>query len=233
MRLTLLMACFCAVLTGCGVLSEGEPFTWRPYKDLDGSTHYMTFTEVYRVADEANRHYVAYRAKNVGNLKTRETLGTMYPLRSGGIEDGKMQAIFLLGDSSLNPHSPDDMAILQKAKTFDFYEFGNMRLGQVRYQAKSGICADFKSKEGVDLHIATNYYPNNSFTDYVTTTIKVKLNDKEVLDKISYSVDFSGDNAHLQKAMREQEKEHGRAVAVRNFSEKASVLANIVCNSGR
>ncbi len=231
MRLKLLTVWSCVVLTGCGVLSEGEPLIWRPYKDLDGSTQYMTFTEVYRVADKTNRHNIAYRAKTFGDIKARETLGTMYPLRSGGAEDGKMVAIFLLENNSLNPHSVEDIALLQKAKTFDFYEFGNMRLGHVRYQAKNSICADFKSKVGVDLHIATNYYPDNSFTDYVTTTIKVKLNHKEVLDKIGYSANFSGDNAHLQKAMREQEKEHGRAVAVRNLSEKASVLANIVCNA--
>ena len=158
-------------LVGCNSNSD---FNWRPYKDLDGSQQYLTFSEVVTLENNnQSSEYVAYRAKLFGDLKSRETLGTLYPLGRIG-QDSAMGTIFLLDGKSLNPHNSDDINLLKKAKAFDFYEFGDMRLGHTQLL-------------------------------------------------------FSGNNPKLQAMLKENEQQYGREIAVTNFSEKATIIANVIC----
>ena len=214
-------------LVGCS--STSDDIKWRPFEDLDASTQYATFSEIISFQNGTeHKEYVAYKAKFFGELKSRETLGTLYPL--GKADSGNyMGTIFLLNGKSLNPHNKDDIALLKQSKEFDFYEFGNMILGHTKFKAKQNICKDFNNKNGVELLMATNYYPENSFTDYYTSLITVKLNNKQVLGEINYQPILSGENTRLLDMLSNEEQKNGKKVAVRNFSEKASILSNIIC----
>ncbi|MDO4430170.1 MAG: hypothetical protein Q4B95_02575 [Lonepinella koalarum] len=221
-------------LSGCSSQQAdfGNP-DWRPFKDIDGKIQEITFFTWKSIQSEGGRTIEreiprAYLAKPFGNLKVKEELGEMYPL--GKINDqSAMGTIFLLDGKSQNIYKKESVELLSKAKQFEFYEFGGMRLSHAKFSAKNGICQDFNGKNGVDLLMTTNYYPQNSFTDFYTALINVTLHRAKSPKEVGYRADFTGNNETLQAAMKAEEKKNSQKLVALNVQEKASLLFNMIC----
>lgn len=222
-------------LSGCA--SQQADFAnpnWRPFKDIDGKIQEITFFTWKSIQSEGGKTIEreiprAYLAKPFGNLKVKEELGEMYPLGSKINDQNAMSTIFLLNGKSQNIYQEESLKLLSKTKQFEFYEFGGMRLSHAKFSAKNGICQDFNGKNGVDLLMTTNYYPQNSFTDFYTALINVTLHRAKSPTEIGYTPSFNGKNTALQETMKATEKVQGKQIAVQNIQEKASILFNIIC----
>ncbi|MGQ0286507.1 hypothetical protein ACT2CV_04805 [Pasteurellaceae bacterium 22721_9_1] len=219
----------CTALLGC--TSGVEEFEWRPYKDIDGVIKQMRFAEEttameYEQPAEKRdlTHFQGYAVSR--NEGVEQRIGYLALLRNA---EGYMATIFNVQGQSLNPQRPDDLANLAKAKIVDFYEFGQFRLGHARFSGKQAVCQDFKGKNGVDLIMTTNYYPENSFTDFYTSLINVKLHAQSAPKEIGYTPSFTGNNDRLQQEIRTSEQKKGKKIAQDNVLEKASILFNILC----
>ncbi|ABR74116.1 hypothetical protein CBG46_01550 [Actinobacillus succinogenes] len=227
----------CLILTalsGCATSSDFANPAWRPFKDIDGSVREISFYSWKVLETKDGKHverdsHVAYLAKPLGeNLKAKQKIGEMYPLGQAG-ENSAMATIFLLDGKSLNIYDEPAVKALAQAKTFDFYEFGGMRLSHARFTAKKAICRDFKGKTGVDLLMTTNYYPRNSFTDFYTALINVNLRRDNAPKEIGYTPSFTGSDTTLQHELKTEEAKQGKNIALLNIQEKASILFNIIC----
>ncbi|WP_386687413.1 hypothetical protein [Lonepinella sp. MS14437] len=217
-------------LLGCATGTE-EP-NWRPYKDIDGETKAVSFVEetsVYEMDKPLEKRdltaFQGHATRKSGDKLTQ--LGYLSVLINGN--GNGMATIFNINGDSLNPHRKEDVDKLAKAKSFDFYEFGNFRLSHAKFSAKNNICKDFNGKNGVNLLMTTNYYPENSFTDFYTALIEVNLQSKQAPQEIGYNASFTGNDAKVQEQMKQDEQKHGKGVAVENIREKASILFNIIC----
>ncbi|WP_439287161.1 hypothetical protein [Lonepinella sp. BR2357] len=214
--------------------NDAEQLKWRPYKDIDGTIQevsFVTLTEQQidksKTSQPVERHF-ANLAVPFGKSKTFKRLGEIFPL--GHFKgDYSMATIFLLDDKSLNIYKTEDVQTLAKAHAFEFYEFGGMRLSHAKFRAKTKICKDFKGKNGVDLVMTTNYYPENSFTDFYTALLEVKLQTQQAPQEIGYNASFTGNDANFQALMKQDEQKRGKNLAVANIQEKASILFNIIC----
>ncbi len=220
-------------LSGCAARDNFENLTWRPFKDIDGSIQEVGFYS-WKVLDSNNGKsterdaYMAYLAQPFGKLKAKKELGEMYPLGRAN-EDSATATIFLLNGKSVNIYDEQNIKALGQANNFDFYEFGGMRLSHAKFSAKKAICQDFKGKTGVELLMTTNYYPENSFTDFYTALIDVKLRHSVAPTEIGYTPSFTGHNEKLQKEIKAQEQKLGKNIVINNIKEKASILFNIIC----
>lgn len=206
---------------------------WRPFLDIDGTKQeisFFTFKSLEANNGETTEKIIsrAYIAQPFGELKAKKELGEIYPLgkTSNGIFLG---TIFKLKGNSLNIYDNENIKLLAQSKSFDFYEFGAMRLTHAKFTAQTAICEDFNRKSGVDLLMVSNYYPQNSFTDFYTALINVKLQRSKLPKKIGYKANFTGDNLALQTAMKNEEKENGQKLVAINIREKADLLFNIIC----
>lgn len=221
-------------LSGCA--SQQADFAnpnWRPFKDIDGSIQEISFFTLksFETKDgkRVEREFSeAYLAQPFGDIKAKKTLGEIYPLgkTANGVVLG---TVFRLEDKSLNIYDDESIKLLAKSKAFDFYEFGGGRLTHAKFTAKSGICQDFNGKTGVSLLMVSNYYPQNSFTDFYTALIDVKLQRTKAPQEVGYKASFTGNNAELQAAMKAEEKENSQKLVAINVQEKASLLFNIIC----
>ncbi|WP_373100512.1 MULTISPECIES: hypothetical protein [Pasteurellaceae] len=237
MKTLVLVGCCAALLSACSV-NHDNTYHWRPYFDLEGKLQHIAFSNIIvlkdgkeSIPDVKEQQGVAIRKTRFGELTSHETLGKIYGLFDAN--NVPMAVIFisdfLVPNNSLNPHIPEHIKALAKAKQFDFYEFGKQRLGIVRYRAKNGICQDFKEKAGVQLEMATNYYPQNSFTDFYTSFIRVQLNHKKALSAVDYEQKLTGQDKKLQAEMKDYVEKHWQKIADANINEKVGLLANIVC----
>lgn len=231
MKKIALLSMLSALLVGCSN-SGNNDLNWRPYQDLEGNTQHISF--MMRVFDQKNPNAIkeaqgtALRKVEINGFQTNQAIGETYVLFDA--EKFPMGVIFLEQNKSLNPHNPEHIKTLAKAKIFDFYEFGKQRLGIVRYRAKNGICQDFKGKAGVQLEMATNYYSENSFTDYYTNFMRFTVNHKKLVSKgVDLAENFSGTDPRLQKEMQEYIGKEREKLSTANINEKVSILANIIC----
>lgn len=220
-------------LSGCVSGNDFANLDWRPFKDIDGSIQEIGFyswkVQTFQHGKTVERDaHMAYLAQPFGELKAKKALGEMYPLGRAN-ENSAMATIFLLDGQSVNIYDEQNIKKLAQATTFDFYEFGGMRLSHAKFSAKKAICQDFKSKTGVNLLMTTNYYPENSFTDFYTALIDVQLRHNIAPTEIGYTPSFTGNNPQLQTVIKEQEQKRGKNMAVANIKEKASLLFNIIC----
>ncbi|WP_439257752.1 hypothetical protein [Lonepinella sp. BR2271] len=221
-----------AFLIGCA--SDSEKVQWRPYKDIDGSIKEVSFITLKEQTVDKSKKYepierhFANLAMPFGDKKTFKRLGEIFPLGRVN-ENYSMATIFLMNDKSFNIHQDESVQTLSKAKEFEFYEFGGMRLSHAKFTAKTEICQDFNGKNGVNLLMTTNYYPQNSFTDFYTALIEVNLQRKQPPQEIGYNASFTGSDTKLQAMMKQEEQQHGKDTAVANMQEKASILFNIIC----
>lgn len=221
-----------SLLIGCA--NDAKQLNWRPYKDIDGAVKEVSFvtlteqhTDKSQESQPTERHF-ANLAIPFGETKTVKRLGEIFPL--GQLNNHyAIATIFLVNDKSLNIYQAEDVQTLAKAKDFDFYEFGGMRLSHAKFTANSEICKDFNGKNGVNLLMTTNYYPQNSFTDFYTALLDVNLQSKQTPQEIGYNASFTGSDAKLQQRMKQDEQQQGKALAVANVKEKASILFNIIC----
>ncbi|MCK3657673.1 hypothetical protein A4G18_02845 [Pasteurellaceae bacterium Pebbles2] len=216
-------------LAGCATQSTPE---WRPYKDIDGKIKQVAFTQL-MAADEMEHpekmpdlkiFHGSARSKS-GNEISK--LGNLIYLING--DKVAMAAIFNVAGKSFNPQNAEFINPIAKAKSFDFYEFGLFRLSHAKFTAKTEICQDFNSKNGVDLLMTTNYYPENSFTDFYTALINVKLHRNNPPKEIGYTPSFTGQDERLQTELKSNEQKNGKQLATANIKEKASILFNIIC----
>lgn len=221
-------------LFGCTTGADFSELAWRPFKDIDGSIREVGFYSWKVLETKDGKHverdsHVAYLAKPFGeNLKARQKIGEMYPLGQTG-ENSVMATIFLLNGKSLNIYDKQSVKALAESKTFDFYEFGGMRLTHAEFTAKNAVCRDFKGRHGVDLIMTTNYYPRNSFTDFYTALINVNLRHDNAPKEIGYTPSFTGSDTALQHELKSDEAKRGKSIALLNIREKASILFNIIC----
>ncbi|WP_386691209.1 hypothetical protein O1Q79_01371 [Lonepinella sp. MS14434] len=229
------VALFSSLLVACA--NDAEQAKWRPFKDINGEIKEMSFiTLTSQQIDKSQQsqsveRYFANLAMSFGEKKTFRRLGEMFPLGRAS-ENYSMATIFLLNDKSLNIYQDENVQALAKAKEFEFYEFGAMRLSHAKFTAKTEICKDFRAKNGVNLLMTTNYYPQNSFTDFYTALIEVNLQSKQAPQEMGYHADFTGNDTKLQAEIKQVEQERGKDIAVANVKEKASLLFNIICKQG-
>lgn len=221
----------CTALLGCSSGVEEFEFQWRPYKDIDGAIKQMRFVEQttameYQQPIEKRdlTNFQGYAVSRSAGME--QHIGYFALLRNA---QGYMSTIFNVQKKSFNPQRPEDLESLSKVKIIDFYEFGQFRLGHARFTSKRGICQDFRGKNGVDLAMTTNYYPENSFTDFYTSSINVKLHAQSMPKEIGYTPSFTGNNERLQQELRNSELKNGKKIAQENVLEKASILFNLLC----
>lgn len=220
------------VLTGCADLlnANKDPFNWTPYLDIDGSIQYVDFFQRVIAEKDANKLEIvrgeAIQKMQFSNLSSYKSIGDLYASVDG---DGyAMGTIFLDGKKSLNPYLNDDINVLSKSKQFDFYEFGKGRVGHAKFSAKNQICKDFRSKNGVDIVVATSYYDKNDRQSYYSSLIKANINNEEVRLK-DYKPTFTSTNKNTLEMMKEDEAKYGNKVVKDNLYEKASILINKIC----
>ncbi len=220
-------------LSGCASNNDFAHLDWRPFKDIDGSVQEVGFyswkVQAFQNGKSVERDaHMAYLAQPFGELKAKKELGEMFPLGRAK-ENSAMATIFLLDGKSVNIYDEQNIKKLAQATSFDFYEFGGMRLSHAKFSAEKAICQDFKGKTGVTLLMTTNYYPENSFTDFYTALINVTLRHNSAPTEIGYTPSFTGNNEKLQTMIKAQEQKWGKNMAVANIKEKASLLFNIIC----
>ncbi|MFZ7223098.1 hypothetical protein [Avibacterium avium] len=223
------ISCILTALSGCATQND---VPWRPYKDIDGKIKEVSFTSIIP-SSEINKpwnerdltQFQGYAEQRENN--TTYALGDLSFLFTGN--NHGMAIIFKIGNRSLNPHKKQDIAQLSKASSFDFYEFGAYRLTHAKFTAPNGICKDFQGKQGVKLVMASNYYPQNSFTDFYTALINTKVQYNAPPKEVGYTPSFTGNTPDLQQEIKDVEKTKGRNLALANVKEKASILFNIIC----
>lgn len=222
----------CTAVAGCA--SSSSEIEWRPYKDIDGSIQHMSFQILEQVSLQNQQKqiiYRAYKAERFGDIQLQKHLGDISALAKNH-QNYAMAAIFLLHGKSIDLADQTAISQLAQAKQFDLYEFGQFRLSHAQFQAKNAICQDFNGKNGVDLIMTGNYYPQNSFTDFATSLINVNLQAQSPPQQIGYTPSFSGQDAALQQLLRDDEKKMGKKIALANVKEKGSLLFNIICKKG-
>ena len=217
-------------LAGCA--ANPDKVEWRPYKDIDGSIQDISFQEweSWTFVDgkqQKGRHIEVAKAKDVGDIKVRAPLGNLQALRTA--ENDFMGVLFLHNGKDFNIHDNLNVKTLANGNSFEFYEFGRFRLSHAKFMAKNGICQDFNGKAGVHLLMTSNYYPENSFTDFYTALIDVRLQRNRAPKEIGYTPSFTGHNERLQNELKQQETKNGKNLAIANIKEKASILFNIIC----
>jgi len=225
----LTMGLILTALSACSINNKPE---WRPYKDIDGSIRHISFLEweTWTFVDgkqQKRRVIEVSKSQNFGDVKVRVPLGNLQALRTA--ENNFMGVLFIHNTKDLNIHEKGNIQTLAKANAFEFYEFGQFRLSHAKFSAPNGICQDFNSKTGVKLLMTTNYYPENSFTDFYTALIEVKLQRNSPPQEIGYTPSFTGHNAKLQNEIKQQEQKSGKSLAIANIKETASILFNIIC----
>lgn len=218
-------------LSSC--VSHSDIVEWRPYKDIDGSIQHIGFFEweTWTFVDgkqQKRRAIEVSKAQNFGDIKVRAPLGNLQALRTA--ENDFMGVLFIHNAKDVNVHEKGNIPTLAKTNVFEFYEFGRFRLTHAKFSAPNGICQDFNSKTGVNLLMTTNYYPENSFTDFYTALIEVKLQRNSAPKEIGYTPSFTGHNEKLQNKVKQQEQKSGKNLAIANIKEKASILFNIICH---
>ena len=201
-------------LSGCVSGNDFANLDWRPFKDIDGSIQEIGFyswkVQTFQHGKTVERDaHMAYLAQPFGELKAKKALGEMYPLGRAN-ENSAMATIFLLDGQSVNIYDEQNIKKLAQATTFDFYEFGGMRLSHAKFSAKKAICQDFKR-------------------DFYTALINVTLRHNSAPTEIGYTPSFTGNNEKLQTMIKAQEQKWGKNMAVANIKEKASLLFNIIC----
>lgn len=217
----------CTALSAC--TSSEQQLEWRSYKDIDGKIRQIRFVQEITEFDTANSKIDLnnFRGRAISLFDNKEeTIGYLALLRNA---QGYIATIFDLAGRSLNPKKTEDIKLLASSKQFDFYEFGQFRLTRARFSAKNTICQDFKSRKGVDLIMITNYYPQNSFTDFYSSLINVNLKAEAHPIEIGYTPSFTGQNKDLQKQIRHLESVQGKKILLANIQEKASLLFNLIC----
>ncbi|TCP95092.1 hypothetical protein EDC44_11142 [Cricetibacter osteomyelitidis] len=219
---TIMITAATFALTACSGLGlNGEDQIERPYKDIDGSVKFISFTKMETAYGSNDKKSVQGRAiKSNGDI-----LGYIYYIFDANGQ--AMNTLFLKNQASLNPHNIEDMQKLAKAKIFNFYEFGKGRLAHAQYIAKNSLCSDFKSQNGIQLNIATNYYLD--FTNYYTSFISAKISKNSQPTGLSYRPDFTVSDPKILAQIQAQEQSNGQKLAESNLFEKISVLTNIVC----
>ncbi|QEY25411.1 hypothetical protein [Neisseria zalophi] len=215
-------------LAGCSTLSS-DNMDWLVYKDIDQSTQAIAFMKNFTIGNQTNSSSLynsdamAFKRNGTDN-NDYHALGDIYYLVD---ENGtKISTLFLMGEYSLNPRNKDDMRKLAQSKQFDFYEFGKGRTAHVQYSAKDNICKNFRSKQGVNVEMATSYYVGDNYANFYTSFISGNISRKEV--KVSnYTHSFS--NRETQEGLQETAEKYGKNLARRNLIEKATLLINVVC----
>lgn len=221
----MLSACSASEL---GLLSGNESPNWRPYKDIDESTQYMSFiseTTVYaeQHSEEIRTDSVG-RAYKKGSANNEILVGYLFNIYDAN--QVAMASYFGTStDKNLNPHDKQSMAKATKAKKLDFYEFGKGRLGHAEFTANKGLCADFNSKNGIKIKMATNYYQN--YENYYTSLVSAVISKQEIKD-VNYKPLLSGSQAFISENSQ-QEAQNGRKLAMANLQEKATLFTNIIC----
>lgn len=218
-------------LSGCA--THSDVVEWRPYKDIDGSIQHISFLEweTWATVDgkqQKSRSVEVSKAENFGDTKVRQPLGNLQALRTA--ENDFMGVLFIHNAKGLDIYDKENIQTLAKAKSFEFYEFGRFRLTHAKFSAPKGICQDFNRKTGVNLLMTTNYYPENSFTDFYTALINVNLQRNNAPREIGYTPSFTGNDKNLQQQIHQQEQQNGKGLAIANIKEKASILFNIICH---
>ncbi|MCS4533903.1 hypothetical protein [Neisseria montereyensis] len=217
-------------LASCSSMSGNtgkDKMTWLIYKDIDKSMQAISFERKPSANNGQtdplyNSHGTALKRNGTDN--DYSTLGDLYYLVDN---DGtKMSALFLLGNESLNPRNKEDMRKLAQSKQFDFYEFGKGRTAHAQYSAKDNICKSFRSRQGVNVEMATSYYVGDNYANFYTSFISGNISRRDV--KVNnYTHSFS--NRETQEGLKETAEKYGRNLARRNLIEKATLLINVVC----
>ncbi|HHT7857042.1 hypothetical protein [Pasteurella multocida] len=215
-------------LVGCTGLLEGDDEPWVKYKDIDASVKAVRFTVQERVGLQSDSKGIVYQ-REYFDFDKSTLLGKVYHIYDAN--QTPMQVIFLDSKKkrSLNPKNEQDMMKLGKATQFDFYEFGKGRIAHVVFSAKTGLCQDFKSKRGVALKMATNYYTDEKYKGYYTSFIHAVIRQNGQHTDFTYSPDFSIEEAQTRTVVQASEKQDGEKLAQINLKEKVTLLSNIVC----
>lgn len=208
-------------------LSDESP-NWRPYKDIDKSTQYVTFTSSTTAYFESHpkeiRQDEVGRAYKKGKLDSKELIGYLFNIYDA---NGISMATYFgtPTDKSLNPHQKDHIGKLAKAKKINFYEFGKGRLSHAEFSATKGMCEDFNGKNGVKIKMATNYYQD--YDNYYTSLLSANISRKEIKD-IDYQPLITGNKTFTEET-KQHESKQGKDVAYANLKEKATIFVNIIC----
>ncbi|MDY0572682.1 hypothetical protein NMV01_10670 [Pasteurella multocida] len=215
-------------LAGCGSMSESNKY-WIQYKDIDQSVKEVSFWSREQFHSPSDVKGTVYQRDNLTHLATSTPLGEIYHIYD--VNHIPMNVIFLdtKTQRSLNPQNAQDMAQLSKATQFDFYEFGKGRIAHAVFSAKAGLCQDFKSKRGVALKMATNYYTDDSYKGYYVSVIHAIIRHNGQHTDFAYTPAFSIADTKALAMTQALEKQDGERVAQMNLKEKVTLLTNIVC----
>ncbi len=197
----------------------------RHYVDLDSKTKSISFE---KIADTSNTD----TEKPI--LKARrgnKTLGEIYQQKSS--TDRTIPVMYLLHGKSMNPRKEQDLKKLANAKKLEYYEFGQGRLSHAIFTAPNGICRDFKTEQGVNFHIATNYYHLDGATspleDYLTYQIKgIYAQNKFIIDE--YSAGIISENKAFVEKYTASIKQNGDKLPNANAAEKGRMIEMVICH---
>ena len=218
-------------LTACSTselgLDNGSP-DWRPYKDIDQSTQYISFISTETAYEQS--HPNETRADSVGrayrkSAKDHEDLiGNLYYIYDAHANN---MAIYFGTENtkSLNPHQKEDIKKLAKAKKIDFYEFGKGRLAHAEFTANKSMCADFNGKNGVKVKMASNYYQD--YNNYYTSLLSATISKHDIKD-VNYKPLVTGSQSFIAESNKHEAK-HGQQLGLANLKEKATLFTNIIC----
>lgn len=227
MKKRFIITCSCLFLASCGLLSEEEP-QWVTYKDINNQEKEITAFNTKQISwNNDKRNEANYLEIHQRQGATYQILGAAYPLKQ---QDGSsMYTLFLYKNRSFNPNKPSDMKELKTANTFDFYEFGKLRISQVHFSSNHGICQDFKSKQGVNMKLSTNYYSHNNTVDFYTNLIQVGISNSQLTTEIDFLAFLTLTNKKIESQLKQEVAENGLTLAKANIREKASLLF-MICN---
>ncbi|WP_109078978.1 hypothetical protein [Aggregatibacter kilianii] len=228
---TLLLLGTVLSLTACSMselgLSDDSP-NWRPYKDIDQSTQYISFVST--TTAYAQSHPNETRTDSVGRAYRKgaqgveDLIGNLYYIYDAHVNS---MAIYFGTENanSLSPHQKEDVNKLAKAKKIDFYEFGKGRLAHAEFTAKKSMCTDFNGKNGVKVKMATNYYQD--YDNYYTILLSATISKQDIKD-MNYKPLVTGSSAFVAESKKHEAKQ-GQQLALANLKEKATIFTNIIC----
>ncbi|TDQ59443.1 hypothetical protein EDC45_0090 [Mesocricetibacter intestinalis] len=206
--------------------------SWLKYRDIEGVEREATF--VPRAASELQTDDSALPLGTVlqkvseGKVIHRHRLGELY--NKTDTHEQQFMILVKYGEKSLNPNRAEEMAELMKADAFDFYQFGNYRILHARFQAPRAMCKDIRTRAGVKLEMAVNYYQEQDPAQYYSILLKHHISLKKPLSyNVRYRPYFSASEQVTALGLQDLDNLYGQDLATMEVVDKSLLLLGDIC----